>query len=550
MKTKKTNFLIFSLILTILLSSCSSSENTWTNVVLNDDSNIETNVKTNTNDSTEEIVTTQIQETEEAEEINIEEKELELKTSNNAIEEITLNWDSITYLWDNAFISWTKLTITKAGNYKITWTLNDGQIVVETDDENAVKLILAWVNISNSSTSPIYVSNAKQTIIYLEDWTTNTLEDANDYFFDNEDEEPNATIFSKDDLVIMWNWSLEVTANYNDAIASKDDLYIENGNITINSVDDWIRWKDYLQIDGWNISITSDWDSLKADNEDEGQIFINWWDIEISSWDDWVHAEVALTINWWNINITKSYEWLESKVITINWWNIDVISSDDWLNVAWWNDSSWMGWRWWMDFWGDMSSNTSSYIMYINWWIINVNANWDWLDANGSIVMTWWEVYVNWPTSSWNWPLDYDSSFTISWWILVAAWSSWMAQNISSTSSQYWILFWFDSSVSAWTVFSLKDSSENIIIEFTPEKTYQSIVISTQELQNWETYSYYLDWENQGNFTISSITTTVWTIWRWWMMWWWGRWDFTWDRPIRPTMTWDFDWMSPPDFEN
>jgi len=209
-----------------------------------------------------------------------------------------------------------------------------------------------------------------------------------------------------------------------------------------------------------------------------------------------------------------------------------------------------MGWRWWMDFWGDMSSNTSSYIMYINWWIINVNANWDWLDANGSIVMTWWEVYVNWPTSSWNWPLDYDSSFTISWWILVAAWSSWMAQNISSTSSQYWILFWFDSSVSAWTVFSLKDSSENIIIEFTPEKTYQSIVISTQELQNWETYSYYLDWENQGNFTISSITTTVWTIWRWWMMWWWGRWDFTWDRPIRPTMTWDFDWMSPPDFEN
>lgn len=514
----KTNYLFaLTLIITMLLSSCSNSNNSTQT--------------TNNISTTNQVENQNSNSSSETQEINLEEKNLELKTSSNPIEKISFNWDSISYSWDNAFVSWTKLTITKAGNYEITWTLNDWQIIVETEDKEAVKIILNGVEITNQNTSPIYVENAKQTIIYLSKWTINTLTDWNDYSFNWEEDEPNSTIFSKDELVIMWEWKLFVNANYNDAIASKDELYIESWNIEINAKDDWIRWKDYLQIDGWDINIVSSWDALKADNEEKWQIYINGWDIEISTWDDAIHAEASLTVNDWNINITKSYEWLESKVITINWWNINVVSSDDWLNVAWWNDWSGMWWPWGsMDFWLMKSSVDTDYVIYINGWVINVNANWDWLDANGTIIMTWWEVYVNWPTSSWNWPLDYDKWFKISSWILVAAWSSWMAQNIWSDSTQYGMLIWFDSTISAKTEFILKDSSWKQIISFTPIKNYQSIVISTPELKNGETYNYFLNWEEKWSFTISSITTSVWNIWRWW----WGMW-------------WWFDWWIPPD---
>lgn len=70
--------------------------------------------------------------------------------------------------------------------------------------------------------------NAKDTYIVLQAGTTNVLRDGNDYDFEGEDDEPNATLFSKDDLHIEGEGTLEVYANYNDAISSKDDLEIES----------------------------------------------------------------------------------------------------------------------------------------------------------------------------------------------------------------------------------------------------------------------------------------------------------------------------------
>jgi len=523
----KNIFIVSFLIFSMILASCTKqvtneTQTTW---------EIQTTIETTTNNEVK---------------LNSSwSKEIELTLTNNSSEKITLNWNLISYSWNNASINWNKITINKAWNYEISWTLNNWQIIVDTTDNSAVHLILNWVTITNSTSSTIYVKNWKQTIITLADGSINTLTDGNKYTFEDENEEPNATIFSKDNLIIMWNWNLKVNANYNDWIASKDTLVIKSWNIEIISVDDGIRWKDLLQIDGWNIKITSAWDSIKSDNEEKWEIIINAWDIEISSWDDAVHAEVSLTINWWNINITKSYEWFESKTITINGWNINIVSSDDGINVAWWNDSSWMWWNWWWDFKWMNSLENSNYYLYINGWKIYVNASWDWLDSNGSIIMTAWEVYVNGPTWNGNGALDYDKDFKISGWVIIAAWSSWMAQNISSASTQNWVLIWFDSSVSAWVKFEIKDNSWNIITTFTPIKNYQSIVVSNSSLKTWETYTYYLWWEKKWDFTISSISSKVWNTSNWM---WGGMWLWRWERWTPPE--WFWDWQTRPNPPN
>lgn len=472
----------------------------------------------------------------------IEKEDIVVNLSKSEVVKITLDWDSITSNWQGLSINWSSIIISKWWNYEINWTLTNWQIIVDNDDDETVNLILNWVNITNSSTSPIYVKNSKQTVITLSDGTKNVITDGDTYVFeDAQTDEPNATIFSKDELIIQWEWNLTVNANYNDGISSKDNLLISSWNITISAVDDWIRWKDYLVIAWWTIKISSEGDSLKSDNEEEWLIEINWWNIEISSWDDALHAEIALEINDWKILVTKAYEGLESKTITINGWDINVTTSDDWINVAWWND--WSGNMWPWKTWGWISETSSNYSLNINWWTIKVNAQWDWLDANWAIIMTWWDVYVDWPTNNWNWALDYDSWFNISWWSIIALWSSWMAMNIWSASTQYWVLIWLDSSVTAWTEFSIKDSSWNIIMTYSSEKAYQSITYSSSGLKNWETYTYYLWTTQTWTFTISNITTSVWTVswmWGWWMKWWmWGTW--TWTRPTR----WDF-WWTPP----
>ncbi|MGO4843945.1 carbohydrate-binding domain-containing protein, partial [Rhizobiaceae sp. 2RAB30] len=76
---------------------------------------------------------------------------------------------------------------------------------------------------SNSSTSPIFVEEAGKTIISLQEGTTNVVTDGKTYVYaDASTDEPNAAIFSKDDLTINGTGKLVVQGNYNNGITSKD----------------------------------------------------------------------------------------------------------------------------------------------------------------------------------------------------------------------------------------------------------------------------------------------------------------------------------------
>ncbi len=59
---------------------------------------------------------------------------------------------------------------------------------------------------------------------------------------------PNAAIFSNDDLTINGGGSLTVDANYNNGIQSKDDLHITGGNISVTAVNDGIKGRDSIAV--------------------------------------------------------------------------------------------------------------------------------------------------------------------------------------------------------------------------------------------------------------------------------------------------------------
>jgi hypothetical protein len=207
---------------------------------------------------------------------------------------ITLNIDSISVDDENGtIIDETTVTITSAGNYNISGTLADGQIVVDTDDQEVVRLILNGVNISSTTNAPVYVANANKTVIVLADNTEN-------YLTDNEGNEDNGSLLSRDDLTIYGNGSLTVSGNANDAIRSNDGLIIKSGNITVTSVDDGIMGKNYLVIKGGNITVNSVGDGLKSDNAEEesrGYISIEDGTIDITSTEgDAVTAQTDLLV--------------------------------------------------------------------------------------------------------------------------------------------------------------------------------------------------------------------------------------------------------------
>lgn len=233
-------------------------------------------------------------------------------------------------------ISGNDVTITQAGTYVLKGSLTDGCVFVNIDKEEKCQLVLNGASISNSDGPCVYVMAANKTFITLADGTQNTLVDGADYVLD-EEEEPTATIFSKDDLTLNGTGALNITGNYRHAVRSKDDLVITGGTYVISAVEDALNGKDCLKICGGTFDITCGEDALKSTNDSEegrGFVAIDGGDFTISAGDDAVHAETLMRITSGTVNVLMCYEGYEGTVVRIDGGSTSIISSDDGINAA------------------------------------------------------------------------------------------------------------------------------------------------------------------------------------------------------------------------
>ena len=162
--------------------------------------------------------------------------------------DIFLEGPTATSEGDGVHIEGGQITISSHGIYRISGTLAEGQILVDCADAGEVWLLLDEANITCSTGACIYVKQADLTHISLEKDTVNTLTDGVGYIFDPGDDEPDGTLFARDDLVLQGEGSLVIDANFKNAIAAKDDLTIAGGTYDIVSVGHGIKGKDSLTI--------------------------------------------------------------------------------------------------------------------------------------------------------------------------------------------------------------------------------------------------------------------------------------------------------------
>ena len=214
--------------------------------------------------------------------------------------EIVLNGDSIAVEGDGVTVEGSTATIVAAGSYRVTGTLADGQVVVDTDDDGTVTVILAGAKISSSTSAPLVIADAEAAEVVLEAGTENTLSDATTYVFaDPEEDKPSAALFSTSDLTISGSGALTVTGNYNDGIASKDGLTITGGTITVSAVDDGIRGKDTLVIEDGAITVAAGGDGLTADNDEDatlGTITVAAGTLNVTAGGDAITAATSISI--------------------------------------------------------------------------------------------------------------------------------------------------------------------------------------------------------------------------------------------------------------
>lgn len=463
---------------------------------------------------------------------------------------ITLGSSSATVEGEGAAVNGGVVTISSAGTYVVSGSISDGSLVVDSSTDGTVRVVLNGATITSANSAPIYVKNAGKAMISLEPGTTNTLTDGNTYTYtDTANQEPDATIFSKDNLVFNGTGSLKVIGNAGDAIKGKDDLLIVEGTFDITAADDGIIGKDLTQIEGGTLTINAGGDGIKATNDTDttkgavtlnggtytitagadgvqavtdltvgggtfkldtkddalhanNTITINSGEITAASGDDGLHADTTLTINDGTINITKSYEGLESADVTIAGGIISVVASDDGINVAGGDGSSTSEER---PGAGNFNETGGSNQLTITGGITTVNTGGDGLDANGSIAISGGITLVDGPTDSGNGALDYDGTCEVTGGVLITAGSSGMAQFPSEGSTVGTVAMTFSSTQAAGTLVNISDASGKSIVSYTPGKAFSTISISVPDLATGGSYILSTGGRDTGSVTSALV---------------------------------------------
>ncbi|MGN1147483.1 MAG: carbohydrate-binding domain-containing protein [Lachnospiraceae bacterium] len=377
------------------------------------------------------------------------------------------------------------ITITEAGTYVLSGSLN-GQLLIDAASDDLIHLVLNGITIECDNSAAILGSQSDKIVLTLADGTENRVSDASAYIYENaEEDEPNAAIFSKDDLTINGTGSLTVNGNYEDGIRTKDDLRILSGNLKIITIKDAIQGKDSVYIADGSFTIDAGNDAIKASNDtdsDKGYVTIDGGIYEIICGDDAFHAETAMIINAGDIYIESCYEGIEGLTVEINGGKIDLTASDDGINAAGGSDEN-EGF-----FGGGMLDGNENAVVTINDGFISVNANGDGIDSNGYLYVNGGEIYVEGPENNGNGALDYGLEAVINGGTFIATGSSGMAQNFGNSSGQCSLMY----NLSEWQeggtniTLSLND---NTLFTYTPEKGFNSIVLSIPELSENETYT-------------------------------------------------------------
>lgn len=254
-------------------------------------------------------------------------------------------------------------------------------------------------------------------------------------------------------------------------LKSASGMLISNGSFTVDSADDAVHSNTSIAVNGGSF--------------------------EIASGDDAFHADEALTVTAGKILITESYEGMEALQVSIQGGDITLTARDDGLNAAGGTDASGIsggrdgmfGGR------GGMASSDGS--IAISGGTLNINASGDGIDANGTLTISGGYTVVSGPTQGDTATLDYDISGTITGGTFIGTGASGMAQTFSD--SQQGVISVSLGNQSAGTAISLTDQNGGTIITYTPELSFQVVILSSPQIVSGEQYT----------ITVGSVSSQV-----------------------------------------
>ena len=348
-------------------------------------------------------------------------------TNTEGATQIAASGDSIVVTGDGAVAENGKVTIRKAGTYLLSGTLEEGQLLVDAEEGAEIILIFDGFKISNSTDAPLLFESGSSITLVLKDGSKNAVTDLR-----SSAEENQAAIYTKSDLTISGNGTLDVTGTAEDAIHSKTNVTVQGGTI-----------------------------NLKAG-------------------DDAIHADETLTILDGKVTVLESEEGLEGLVVDIQGGDITVNASDDGLNASDGSGSD-----------KAPGQATEGAEIRISRGVLTVKAGGDGIDSNGDLIISGGTVVVDGPSDGGNAPIDYDGKGVISGGTVFVSGDSGMFQSLNdSGSTQNSIVYYLSETQAAGTKVAVADSKGNVIYENnSTTQAFNTVLFSAADLKRGESYT-------------------------------------------------------------
>ena len=426
------------------------------------------------------------------------------------------------------------VTITQAGTYVLTGTTTNGRVVVEVGKEDDVELVLNGVDITCPDYAPIRVTQAGNVTIDLAEDSVNVLSDGSTYQLTDEEDNTDGVIFSKDDLQLKGDGTLYINGNYKHGIVGKDDVEIKGGTYIIQAVEDGINANDSITIEDGTFTVSVGDDGMHVD-----ELFtINNGTITITESNEGLEGHQVI-INNGMIDITASDDGINSndgaESETTNTENFEQDANSEEFNMPqgenmpegmtppeMWSDGErpegmtppekpedgmqpeliepgevpqlQEGQRPGgdMGMMVDADADPDSRIQ-ITGGTIAVDAGGDGLDSNGYLKIEGGTIYVSGAANDGDSAIDYGIEGTITGGTVVATGFRGMATTFGQNSTQNYVMHQTQQMQATGTQIVVKDSQGQEILSWTPKKEFNSILLSSPELEKNQEYTIEFD---------------------------------------------------------
>ena len=351
---------------------------------------------------------------------------------------------------DTVVIDQNTVTITDEGTYLLSGSLSDGMLIVNAETTDEVHLVFNQAAISNQDSAAVYIASADKVFLTLADGTENAVSNGGVYA-DIDEDTIDGAIFSKADLSFNGTGKLIVTAAAGHGIVSKADLIFADGSYEISAAEHGIEGKDSVRIAEGTYEILSGKDGIHSENDEDetlGFIYLKDGIFKIQSQGDGISAGNWLLAENGTYEITTGQGGVSAEEKN----SLEQHKQEE-------QEKSAKG----IKAGAQMLLKEGTYCL---------DTEDDSIHSNGDGISS----------------LDYNGKAVVTGGIFASSGASGMAQNFDPSSTQGIIMVTLNPQ-EAGTQIALKNSDGTELLSWKAEKEYSSVLISSPDIRQGESYS-------------------------------------------------------------